>query len=113
VVPFPNTAAAKWAVSTQGGTEPVWAHSGRELFYRDHSGNLVAAEIHTAPTFSLGRTRALFAAGAFRSDRLVAMYAVSPDDRRFLMIQPLAPAIPDKLVVVDNWFEELRAKSRK
>ena len=33
--------------------------------------------------------------------------------RRFLMIRPLAASAPDKLIVVDNWFEELRAKSRK
>ena len=45
VVPFPNTGSAKWAVSTRGGTEPQWSHSGRELFYRDGSGNVVAVAI--------------------------------------------------------------------
>jgi eukaryotic-like serine/threonine-protein kinase len=115
VVPFPNAGAAKWRVSTHGGREPVWSHSGGELFYRAYSGNLVAVEVQTAPTFSVGPSRALFAAGRFRSDQLEAMeamYAVSPDDRRFLMIRPLALTVPDKLVVVDNWFEELKAKSR-
>lgn len=34
VVPFPNVTAAKWPISTRGGNEPVWAHSGRELFFR-------------------------------------------------------------------------------
>ena len=34
VRPFPNTNDGKWQVSTDGGQEPVWAHSGRELFYR-------------------------------------------------------------------------------
>ena len=29
VVPFPNAGDAKWAVSTNGGTEPVWSHSGQ------------------------------------------------------------------------------------
>jgi len=29
------------------------------------------------------------------------------------MIRSLAPTIPDKLIVVDNWFEELKATSRK
>jgi hypothetical protein len=60
VVPFPNTAAAKWAVSTRGGTEPLWSHSGKELFYRDVAGNLMAVEVRSTPTFSLGRSTALF-----------------------------------------------------
>jgi serine/threonine-protein kinase len=38
VRPFPNTDGGKWLVSTNGGTEPAWARSGRELFYRDGSG---------------------------------------------------------------------------
>lgn len=28
-------------------------------------------------------------------------------------IRPLATSTPDKLIVVENWFEELKAKSRK
>ncbi len=108
VVPFPNTSAAKRAVSTRGGTEPQWSHSGKELFYRDGAKNLVAVEVKTNPTFSLGRSMKLFPAAGFAYG-----FAVAPDDRRFLMIRPLATRMPDKLIFVDNWFEELKAKSRK
>jgi hypothetical protein len=38
---------------------------------------------------------------------------VAPDDRRFLMIRQVASGAPDELIVVDNWFEELKAKQRK
>jgi hypothetical protein len=38
---------------------------------------------------------------------------VALDDRRFLMIRPLATGAPDNLIVVENWFEELKAKLRK
>jgi eukaryotic-like serine/threonine-protein kinase len=113
VVPFPNTAAAKWPVSTRGGTEPLWSHSGKELFYRDGAGNLMTVDVKTNPTFSLGRSRELFPADGFASDERGLDYAVAPDDRRFLMIRPLAASSPDKLIVVDNWFEELKAKSQK
>src|SRR5258705_4309866 len=44
VVPFPNTGAGKWAISAGGGTEPLWSHRGNEVFYRDASGDLAAAE---------------------------------------------------------------------
>jgi Tol biopolymer transport system component len=112
VVPFPNTGTGKWAISAGGGTEPVWSHRGSELFYRDASGNLVAVEVNTSPTFSLGRATVLFPAARFTSLRFNPQYAVAPDDRRFLMIRPLETSTPDKLIVVENWFEELK-KSRK
>ncbi|HEY3222120.1 MAG TPA: BTAD domain-containing putative transcriptional regulator [Gemmatimonadales bacterium] len=110
VVPFPNTGAGKWAISAGGGTEPLWSHRGSELFYRAGSGDLVAVEIHTQPRFSLGHSAALFLAAGFTSSRFGPQYAVAPGDRRFLMIRT---GTPDKLIVVENWFEELRAKSRK
>jgi len=113
VVPFPNTGAGKWAVSSGAGTEPVWSHRGSELFYRDGSGNLVVVDVNTHPRFSLGRSVALFPAAGYESLRFTPQYAVAPDDRRFLMIRQLETGTPDQVIVVENWFEELRAKSRK
>jgi eukaryotic-like serine/threonine-protein kinase len=113
VVPFPNTAATKWAVSIGGGTEPLWSHSGKELFYRDVAGNMVAVQVQSAPTFALGRSTVLFPAGAYLSFARGVQYSVAPNDRRFLMIRPVATAVPDEMIVVDNWFEELKQKQRK
>ncbi|MGZ3333608.1 MAG: BTAD domain-containing putative transcriptional regulator [Gemmatimonadaceae bacterium] len=110
VVPFPKPGTAKWAISTGGGTEPVWSHRGSELFYRDTSGNLVAAELKTSPTFSLVGTTVLFPAAGFSSLRTNAQYAVAPDDRRFLMVRPLKTTSPDKLIFVQNWIEELKTR---
>lgn len=112
VVPFPNTTAAKWAISTRGGTEPLWSHSGQELFYRDGPGNLVSVEVETSPTFAPGRSTALFPAAGLL-DLTQQQFAVARDDKRFLMIRPVPTTGSDKLIVVDNWFEELKAKSRK
>jgi hypothetical protein len=83
------------------------------LFYRDAAGNLVAVEVQSTPTFSLGHPTALFPAAAYFSFAGGAQYAVAPDDRRFLMIRQAAGTAPDELIVVDNWFEELKSKSRK
>jgi hypothetical protein len=112
VVPFPNTHAAKWAVSTSGGTDPEWSHRGNELFYRDGAGNLVAVEVKTSPTFLIGRATSLFSTVGLEMVPGLKGYAVSPDDRHFLMIRPAVGAT-EKLIVVENWFEELRTKSRK
>jgi eukaryotic-like serine/threonine-protein kinase len=110
VVPFPNTRAAKWPVSQRGGTEPLWSHSGKELFYRDGAGYLVAVEVKPNPTFSLGHQTALFPAAGFKSLLWAPWYAVAPDDRRFLMVRPVAASNADKLIVIDNWFEELKLR---
>jgi serine/threonine protein kinase len=114
VVPFPNTRDAKWVVSSRGGGEPIWSHSGKELFYRDGDENLVAVTVRTTPTFSTGAATVLFSAAGFRSAENQAQYAISPDDRRFLMVrQSAATTASEKLIVVENWFEDLKAKSRK
>jgi serine/threonine-protein kinase len=113
VVPFPATAATRWKVSTRGGTEPLWSHNGKELFYRDATGNLVAVDVQSIPSFSFGSPRALFFAGAYFSSARLGQYAVAPDDQHFLMIRRVPGGVPDELIVVDNWFEELKAKQRK
>jgi serine/threonine-protein kinase len=113
MVPFPNPGTAKRAISEGGGTEPVWSHRGSELFYRDASGNLVAVEVNTSPTFSLGRTTVLFPAAKFTSNRFNPQYAVAPDDQRFLMVRPLETGTHDKLIFVQNWVEALKSSAMK
>jgi hypothetical protein len=54
VRPFPNVDSGHWQVSTGGGTRPVWARSGKELFYLDGANAVTAVPIYTAPTFSAG-----------------------------------------------------------
>jgi len=113
VVPFPSASAAKWTVSTRGGTEPRWSHSGRELFYRDGVGSMISVEVKTTPTFSHGRETSLFPTAAFLSSQNHQQYAVAKDDRRFLMIRPSRQRVPERLIVVENWFEELKPKASK
>jgi Tol biopolymer transport system component len=110
VRPFPDAAAARWQVSRAGGTEPVWSHSGHELFYLNAAGDLVAATIASGPSFRVASERALFSARAYMIDPLDHAYAVSPDDRSFLFIR-IPPSTGSPLVVVLNWFQELKAKA--
>ena len=57
----PASGGGKTTVSTEGGIEPVWAASGRELFYRN-GDDFMAAPIETVPTLSIGRSQRLFTA---------------------------------------------------
>ena len=95
-------------MSTEGGTEPVWANSGRELFYRDRNGNFVAADIVTSPTFAITRQRTLFSSIGYRFNQFQTRYDVSPDDQRFLMVGISEGEAVEETVVVLNWFRELQ-----
>jgi serine/threonine-protein kinase len=105
VVPFPDTGAAKWVVSTGGGIEPRWAPGGGELFYRSARGEMVAVRVETDPTFAAVERTVLFAASTFRSDVNHPQYDVSSDGERFLMIRPVGGE--GSLVLVQNYLEEL------
>jgi serine/threonine-protein kinase len=113
VRPFPNVAdGGHWQVSAGGGTCPVWSPNGQELFYRD-LGSVMAVTIRTTPAFSSGNPTKLldgpYAAG------LGGSYDVARDGRRFLMVK-IGPAsvdraaAPARIVIVQNWLEELKAK---
>ncbi len=116
VVPFPNASSATWTVSTEGGSEPVWSHRGNELFYRDAQRNMVAVEVTTSPGFAVVQSRVLFPVAQFFTDinQAHAQYSVTPDDQRFLMVRNvLGTRLPEKVVVVENWFSELKALGKK
>jgi hypothetical protein len=109
VQPYPGP-GGKWQISTEGGGEPVWNPNGRELFYR--SGNkMMAAEVTTQPSFAVGKPRVLFMGEYGLASVPVANYDVSPDGQRFLMVKPSEQAASlSQIVVVQNWFEELKQK---
>jgi len=111
VASFPDMKSIR-LVSRDGGTEPRWAHSGRELFYKSGS-HLMAVDVTRGPTFTAGVPRRLFPLQGFRSARNRQQYDVSPDDRRFVMIQSLPDTSRSGVVYVENWLEELKAKVKQ
>jgi hypothetical protein len=100
-------------VSTTGGGEPVWANSGRELYYRNGRNELVAAEVRAGPGFSVGEQRTLFSITPYLDLGFMQSYNVSPDDRRFLMVREGAPSQQSELIFTENWFQELKARTRQ
>ena len=66
VSPFPNPAEGKWRVSRDGGTEPLWAADGRELFYRDGSA-VLAVSVDTSSAFTSGEPLLLFTGPYYRT----------------------------------------------
>jgi serine/threonine-protein kinase len=104
VRPYPDAGTgAEWQVSDAGGTEPVWARSGRELFYKSN-GALFSAEIRAGTGFSVGARRRLFHVSGFLSNPWHARFDVLPGDTAFVMIGGGGGAASrPRTVVVENW----------
>ncbi len=103
----------KSQVSTEGGIQPAWSRSGREIFYRN-GDKLMAVGVETEPAFRLSKARLLFegrfvgAAGPYSYNVLGrATYDVAPDGEHFVMLQENESA---RIQIVLNWAEELKAK---
>jgi hypothetical protein len=112
VRPFPDTGSGQRQVSRNGGIEPVWAHNGTELFYREGpSGSMMVATYTALPTFEVTNREALFDASAYHAGEGLSWhsYDVANDDRRFVMIRGVQgdEGDPGRLIVVRNWFTEL------
>jgi Tol biopolymer transport system component len=120
VRPFPNVHGGRWPVSSGGGTRPAWSRSGRELFYyvgpQSGPGKIMTASVQPGTTLSFGRPQVVVD-GQYLAPGTARTYDVSPDGKRFLLINDATPASlsssappPSQLVVVISWFEELKAR---
>jgi serine/threonine protein kinase len=94
----------RWTISTEGGTEPVWARDEQKmkLYYRN-GDKMMVVDIKTEPDFAPSQPKLLFEE-RFNAGRLAADYDVTADGR-FLMIQETPST---QIHVVLNWFEELK-----
>jgi len=98
-------------ISNSGGTDPLWRHDGRQLYYR--LGDLMmVVDISYTPTLEVSKPRVLwrgnYLAGAGSSCGMAgptsANYDATPDGERFLMIEDALPAAEcERLRVVSNW----------
>ena len=113
VRPYPDADRGRWVISTGGGRQSVWSRDGRELFYRDFTGALMALPVTLSPTFVAGPVVKLIDGSGYAgggSAGSARTYEVSQDGRRFLMIKEGAGAggPAPSLVLVQNWDQELK-----
>jgi serine/threonine-protein kinase len=114
VRPYPKTDGGQWKVSRNGGRQSVWSRDGRELFYRDYGGALIAVPVPPGPRFLPGQPVTILPANTIYAGSGAAItsrtYDVSPDASRFLMIKIGNANRQSSLIVVQNWAEELKAR---
>ena len=104
VQPFPSL-AGKYLISAGGGTAPRWSRDGRQLFYWEPPGRIMAVDVATTPSFTWSKPAMLFE-GPYASE-----FDVTADGSRFLMIkEPDQGRTANHINVVVNWFQELQKK---
>ena len=98
VVSFPE-AGRPMRVSTAGGSTPAWRADGRELFYLELTGALMAVDVDGTDSLEFSRTRELFHVTDGNPSGERTRYDVTPDGQRFLV----SPRVPRSLRLVQQW----------
>jgi Tol biopolymer transport system component len=112
VRPFPE-ARSRVAVSTAGGTDPVWAKNGNQLFFVGGDGWLTAATYRTEPGFGVETITRLVDATSFYSYSTDwRRFDVTSDGQRFLMVRRIGAAETTTRgpILIQNFFEEVKAR---
>ncbi|HEX6883714.1 MAG TPA: protein kinase [Planctomycetota bacterium] len=111
--PFPGPGPRR-QVSLAGGSSPLWAHSGRELFFLQHEptgpvSTLLQVEVGAGPEPSTSVPRALFSGRYVRLGGLTS-YDIALDDQRFLMLESVEETKTpvQRLCVVLDWLPRMQ-----
>ena len=95
-------------ISTDGGLEPMWSSSGREIVYRGTDGKMRMAALVTTPSFEVSGVRILFDSTGYEN-----IFGISPDGRRLLMMRADSPEqAPRQIHLIVNFIAELRQRLR-
>ena len=86
--PFPAVDQGRWQVSSSaGGTRPLWARSGHELFYLAPDNVLMRVQVQSGSQVSFGSPDVVLKNVPSPFDTAGRAYDVSPDGTRFLFIK--------------------------
>ena len=97
--PFPGP-GGEWQISTGGGIGPRWSPDGKELYFLDPSGSIMASSITIrGQAVELGKPTSLFQPRMATTGR--AQYDVSRDGR--FLINVLLNEASDKITAILNW----------
>ena len=115
VTPFPDVDSDPVSVSRAGGQAPLWAHNGRELFFVDAQGGLVAAGVEADSVFRILQRETLFTIGSeYLLLEGIDFHDIRPDDEQFLMVRAAVVSGESngdtRFILVQNFFEELKER---
>lgn len=99
----PREGSQQWQISVDGGWVPRWRGDGRELFYVEPDGGVMAVSIRTQPVFRAGTPKVLFALPEAPVFGTPLFEDVTADGQRFLLNLPVEARTSVKFHVVFGW----------
>jgi serine/threonine-protein kinase len=115
--PYPGP-GPKIQISTEGGSDPVWARNGKELFYRN-GDRMMVVSVTLGPALGASRPRLLWeghyshgiGSSCGSPGPTSSNYDVTADGQRFLMIEDKdQDAAPRQVSVVLGFAKTLRTR---
>ena len=112
VRPFPGP-GGKWQISSGGGSYPTWSHTSKQLFYRTQDQKIMAVNYSAVGDSFQASKPVLWSDTQFTNRGSTVNYALHPDGKRFAVLKAPGGSTEqqvNKVVLVLNFFEELRRK---
>jgi eukaryotic-like serine/threonine-protein kinase len=103
VAAFPGPGGRRQA-STAGGRQPKWRADGKELFFLDLGGQLMAVPVRMDGGFETGTPQPLFRTSSRRTN--IPQYDIFPDGQRFLVNTIVSEKASTPATMVQNWAPE-------
>ena len=98
VAPFP-AGETFTQISNNGGSVPQWRGDGKELYYVNLDGKMMAVDINLGEEIEIRNQRILFDPGF----AIWKEYVVSLDGQQFFLEKPLADQNPTLITITLNW----------
>jgi eukaryotic-like serine/threonine-protein kinase len=92
----------RWRISAEGGSQPRWRRDGKELFFLAGDGSMMSAEISGTGELKKGLPTRLFHTN-LRLGTNKAIYDVTGDGQRFLVIDGTVQSGSSDIEMVLNW----------
>jgi Tol biopolymer transport system component len=108
VEPYPVD-GRRWKFSSESGLGPIWSRADRELFYLEGGRRMMSVRYQVTEDGELApeTPEELFERELDSSGYPERLFDVTPDGQRFV-VNDAQDTSRDELVVVENWFEELK-----
>lgn len=96
-------------MSSNGGRTPLWARTGRELFYRSIDGAVMVVRVESGPAWRSSPPAQALPARYYDGTGLTGRtFDIAPNGQRFLMITERGrdkTGTSPQIVMVQNWTE--------
>jgi Tol biopolymer transport system component len=99
---FPNP-GDKRVISIGGGFEPHWRGDGRELFYLNPDGTMMAVDLKLGGEPKIGRPKPLFKTAVSNLRVVMSHYAVTGDGQRFIIDSAGSTGKGGPIGILVNW----------